>query len=103
MVWLIPRRVKGGEAGSGRMKHLEIRAKNLKHLQMGAIGPATREEIDKLGFRVEVVPERYIAESVVESLRGRVEVKRYLLARAKVARDVIPRELRKIGAHVVVV
>jgi uroporphyrinogen-III synthase len=40
---------------------------------------------------------------VVESLRGKVEGKRVLLARAKVARDVIPRELRNLGATVDVV
>jgi uroporphyrinogen-III synthase len=101
--WLILTSVNGVEALSARMKHLRIPAKNLKRLQIAAIGPATRQEIEKLVLRVEVVPQRYIAESVVESLRGRVEGKRVLLARAKVARDVIPRELRKIGAHVDVV
>jgi uroporphyrinogen-III synthase len=50
-----------------------------------------------------VVPEEYIAESVVKSLRKHVAGKRVLLARAKVARDVIPRELLKLGAKVDVV
>ena len=49
------------------------------------------------------MPREYVAESVVESLRGKVEGKRVLLARAKVARDVIPKELRKLGAQVDVV
>jgi uroporphyrinogen-III synthase len=44
-----------------------------------------------------------VAESVVRSLRRRVKQKRVLLVRAKVARDVIPRALRKAGAHVDVV
>jgi uroporphyrinogen-III synthase len=52
---------------------------------------------------VNVVPKEYVAESVVASLRRKVKGKRVLLARAKVARDVIPRELRKLGAHVDVV
>src|SRR5581483_12439174 len=55
------------------------------------------------GLRVAIVPKQYIAESVVESLRGKAENKRVLLARAKVARDVIPRELRNMGATVDVV
>jgi uroporphyrinogen-III synthase len=38
-----------------------------------------------------------VAESVVESLRGRTEGNRALLARAKVARDVLPNELKKAG------
>ena len=101
--WLILTSVNGVEAIAARMKRLRIPKKNLKHIQIAAIGPATREEIEKVGLKVAVVPQRYIAESVVESLRGKVEGKRVLLARAKVARDVIPRELRKMGASVDVV
>jgi uroporphyrinogen-III synthase len=53
--------------------------------------------------KVDVMPKEYVAESVVRSLKGKVKGKRVLLVRAKVARDVIPRELRKAGAHVEVV
>jgi uroporphyrinogen-III synthase len=101
--WLILTSVNGVEAVAARMERLRITQKNLKHLKIVAIGPATREEIEKLGLRVTVVPQRYIAESVVESLRGQVEGKRVLLARARVARDVIPRELRNMAARVDVV
>jgi uroporphyrinogen-III synthase/uroporphyrinogen III methyltransferase/synthase len=52
---------------------------------------------------VSIVPESYIAESLLESLRGKVEGKRVLLARAAVARDVIPDALRAAGATVDVV
>src|SRR5271157_5059517 len=45
----------------------------------------------------------YVAESVVAALHRRVKGKRVLLVRAKVARDVIPRELRQAGVHVDVV
>jgi uroporphyrinogen-III synthase len=101
--WLVLTSVNGVEAVAARMRRLRTSAKNLKHLKVAAIGPATREEIEKLGLRVAVVPQRYIAESVVECLRGKVEGERVLLARAKVTRDVIPRELRKMGAQVDVV
>ena len=53
------------------MKHLRVSPKQFKHLKIAAIGPATREEIENLGLKVDVVPQRYIAESVVESLRGK--------------------------------
>ena len=72
-------------------------------LRIAAIGPATRKSIEKHGCRVDVVPKEYIAESVVRSLRSKVRGKRVLLVRAKVARDVIPQELRKAGARVDVV
>src|SRR5207245_7660190 len=65
--------------------------------------PATKSEIEKLGLKVALVPEQYIAESVIERMGGKVEGKRVLLARDRVARDLITRELRKMGAQVDVV
>jgi uroporphyrinogen-III synthase len=101
--WLILTSVNGVDALAACMKRLRIGAQNLKHLQIAAIGPATRDAIEAIGLTVSVVPERYVAESVVDSLRGMARGKRMLLARAKVARDVIPRQLRKLGATVDVV
>jgi uroporphyrinogen-III synthase len=69
-------------------------------LRIAAIGPATKRAIEKHGAQVDVVPEEYVAESVVRSLKSKVKGKRVLLVRAKVARDVIPRELRSV-AHTV--
>ncbi|HTZ97224.1 MAG TPA: uroporphyrinogen-III synthase [Terriglobales bacterium] len=101
--WLILTSVNGVEAVWERMGRLRLTREALKHLKVTAIGPATKEAIEKRGVRVDVVPERYVAESVVASLREQVRGKRVLLARAKVARDVIPRELRELGARVDVV
>ncbi len=101
--WLILTSVNGVDAVWERLGKLRLTKKTLQHLKIAAIGPATREAIGKRGLRVHVVPKKYVAESVVASLRNRVKGKRVLLARAKVARDVIPRELRKLGAQVDVV
>lgn len=72
-------------------------------IRIAAIGPATKKAIEQRGAKVDVVPKEYVAESVVRSLKSKVKGKRILLVRAKVARDVIPRELRRAGAHVDVV
>jgi uroporphyrinogen-III synthase len=72
-------------------------------LRIAAIGPATKKAIEARGLQVDVVPKEYVAESVVRSLKKKVKGKRVLLVRAKVARDVIPLELRKAGAQVDVV
>jgi uroporphyrinogen-III synthase len=101
--WLILTSVNGVEAMWERMKKLRPTRKALAHLEIAAIGPATKKAIEKRGVRVDVVPEEYVAESVVKSLRRQVKGKRILLVRAKVARDVIPNELRKAGAVVDVV
>jgi uroporphyrinogen-III synthase len=71
--------------------------------RIAAIGPATKKAIEQHGMTVDVIPKEYVAESVVRSLKSKVKGKRVLLVRAKVARDVIPRELRRAGAHVDVV
>jgi uroporphyrinogen-III synthase len=101
--WLILTSVNGVDAMWDRLAKLRLTKRSLKHLKIAAIGPATKKAIEKRGVKVDVVPEEYVAESVVKSLRKQVKGKRVLLVRAKVARDVIPRELRRAGAVVDVV
>ena len=101
--WLILTSANGVDALFARMQTLGFGPEKLLHLNIAAIGPATREKIEEHGLPVDVVPEKYVAESVVEALWELVRGKRVLLVRAKVARDVIPEELRKAGARVHVV
>jgi len=101
--WLILTSVNGVDAMWERLAKLGLRPTSLKHLRIAAIGPATKKAIEQRGAKVDVVPKEYVAESVVRSLRKRAKGKRVLLVRAKVARDVIPQELRKAGAQVDVV
>jgi uroporphyrinogen-III synthase len=101
--WLILTSVNGVEALWDRLKKRRLTKKHLRHLKIAAIGPATKKAIEAHGLKVNVVPKQYVAEAVVRSLQKRVAGKRVLLARARVARDVIPRQLRKLGAHVDVV
>jgi uroporphyrinogen-III synthase len=101
--WLILTSVNGVDAMWERLAKLDLRPTRLKHLRIAAIGPATKKAIEQRGAKVDVVPKEYVAESVVRSLRKRAKGKRVLLVRAKVARDVIPQELRKAGAQVDVV
>jgi uroporphyrinogen-III synthase len=101
--WLILTSANGVTAMWQRAKVLRIRKPQFVELGIAAIGPATKKAIEKVGLHVDVVPEEYVAESVVSALRERVSGRRVLLVRAKVARDVIPRELRASGAEVDVV
>src|SRR5271170_7660300 len=101
--WLILTSANGVEAMWERVRKLRITRKNLEHLQIAAIGPATKKAIVKHGLKVKMVPEEYVAEAVVKKLRDKASGKRVVLIRAKVARDVIPEELRAAGAQVDVV
>ncbi len=110
--WLILTSVNGVEAMWKRLKKLRLTAPSKSSrssatgdgtLRIAAIGPATKKAIEQSGGPVHVVPKEYVAESVVRSLKSKVKGKRVLLVRAKVARDVIPTQLRNAGAHVDVV
>ncbi len=72
-------------------------------LKVACVGEATATAARKAGLDVSVVPEKFVAESLVESLAGHVNGKRILYAKAELARDVIPDALRAAGATVDVV
>lgn len=101
--WLILTSVNGVDALWTRLRAVDLTRKHLRHLRIAAIGPATKKAIVEHGLQVNVMPDEYVAESVVRRLRSQVKGQKILLVRAKVARDVIPRELRKAGAVVDVV
>lgn len=78
--------------------------RDLKDVRICAIGPATAATIEKLGIRVDVVPEEFISEGVVKEFEKlNLKGSRILLPRAEQARDVIPEGLTKLGAKVDVV
>jgi uroporphyrinogen III methyltransferase/synthase len=69
-----------------------------------AIGPATRKAIEDLHLKVDLMPEEYVAEGLIQAFAAEnLAGKKMLLPRAAVARDVIPIELAKLGAQVDVV
>jgi uroporphyrinogen III methyltransferase/synthase len=69
-----------------------------------AIGPATRDALERFHLKVDVVAEQYVAEGLLEALSGYdLAGARILIARAAVARDVLPNELTRRGAAVDVV
>lgn len=101
--WLILTSVNGVEALVERCRKQQLPVRRLNRLKIAAIGPATRQALEGYGLKVNAVPSEYVAEAVVSKLRDKVKGKRVLLVRAAVARDVIPRQLKKAGADVKVV
>jgi len=84
------------------IQNLDSRA--LHKIQIVAIGPATAEILATKGIKADFIPERYVAESIVQGMLSLgVKGKRILLPRALVARDVLPNELRAAGAIIDVV
>jgi uroporphyrinogen III methyltransferase/synthase len=77
-------------------------ARALAGATVAAIGPGTARALREHGIEADVVPERFVAEGLVEALED-VPVRRALIARAAEARDVLPEALRDRGAEVDVV
>ena len=73
--------------------------RDLAGVRIAAIGPETARAVRALHLHVDVMPEEFRAEGVIEAL-GEVKGKRVLLPRAAGAREILPRELEKRGASV---
>lgn len=87
-----------------RLKACGRDVRDLKGIKIGAIGPATALEFERSGIRVDYVPEEYRAEGLLEVLAKRdLAGKSFLIPRARLARDLVPRVLSERGARVEVV
>ena len=101
--WLIFTSVNGVRFFLDRLDRSPHDLRQLK-ASICAIGPATRQAIESLHLKVDLMPEQYVAESLVAAFAtSALGGKRILLPRAAVARDLIPTELAKRGAQVDVV
>jgi len=82
-----------------RLVEAGLDARALHGTRVAAIGPATARALRAHGVLADVLPDRAVAESLVDAL-GEQPVTRALIARARVARDVLPGALLQRGAEV---
>ena len=102
--WLIFTSANGVRKFMRRMAETGTDIRNLTGVKLCAIGPATAGELRECRLAVDKVPRAYVAEGLLEALANEpIEGRRFLIPRARVARDVLPEELRKRGAQVDVV
>lgn len=88
------------------LDRLDASARDLRSLRarVCTIGPATRRAIECLHLKTDLMPEEYVAESLVQAFSSiDLDGARVLIPRAAVARDVVPLELTKMGAQVDIV
>jgi len=102
--WLVFTSVNGVEAFVERLRHHDLDLRSVpRWAKVAAIGPATARSVEEAGLRVDVTPEEYRAEALIEALEGvSIAGARVLIPRAKVAREILPEKLRGAGAEVVV-
>jgi uroporphyrinogen III methyltransferase/synthase len=100
--WLIFTSPNGVEAFFQTFYRLYNDAREIGGVRIAAIGPATAAKLREYHLAVDLQPAEFVAEAVIDALQthGSVENQRILLARAEQARDVLPRELSRLGAIV---
>lgn len=101
--WLILTSANAVRAVAERAAALGLQLGQFSSLNVAAVGAATAAEVQKSGLTVTLTPESYVAESLVAALAGQIAGRRVLLARAAIARDVIPNAFREAGAEIDVV
>ena len=100
--WLIFTSVNGLGYLLYRLKQTGRDIRQLAGPKLCAIGSKTAEAVESVGMKVDLVPNEYRAEAIIEAI-GDVKGKKILIPRAKEAREILPEELGKMGATVDVV
>jgi uroporphyrinogen III methyltransferase/synthase len=99
--WLLFTSVNGVKYFFQRLEELGKDVRRLKDMKVGAIGPKTAEAVYAKGIKPDLMPDEYRAEAVVEAFKKEdAENLNILLPRAAKAREILPDELKKMGAHV---
>jgi uroporphyrinogen-III synthase len=101
--WLIVTSANAVRAIQERRAFLGLTAADFSHLKIAAIGSATTHALEEAGLSASITPKEYVAESLLESLTDQIKNDRVLIARAAIARDIIPEVLMRRGAQVEVV
>lgn len=102
--WIVFTSVNGVDAFIERLAHHDLDVRSIKReARIAAIGPATAARIRESGLKVDVIPDEFRAEGLLEEIpAGEIDGKKVLIPRAKVAREILPEKLREAGAEVVV-
>ena len=100
--WIIFTSQNGVDLFWAALRDMGLDARALAALRVAAVGPATAASLLEHGIAVDVTPERFVAEGVLEALAGRNDVMgtRVLYVAAEGARDVLPNGLTAMGARV---
>ena len=99
--WLVFTSVNGVAYFFERLFANGMDVRSLGQIKTASIGPATAAKLFSFGIKSDIIPDNYVAESVVAAFRNEpVKGKKILLPRAEKARPVLPVELKKMGADV---
>lgn len=89
-----------------RLERRGISPDRMNRASICAVGPSTAAHLANAGLKPALVPDKYVADGIIEALRkwygeaGALAGRRILLPRAKQARDLLPHILTNAGATV---
>ncbi len=99
--WVIFTSVNGVDCFFQRLRERGLDLRAFASARVAAIGSATAGRLARHGLRIDLVPEQFDAEGLLEKLAGEdLTGSRILIPRAETARDILPRTLRRQGAVV---
>jgi uroporphyrinogen III methyltransferase/synthase len=121
--WLIFTSSNGVKYFFRRFFELEIDIRELKGVKICAIGNKTASKIKKFGLKIDLIPEKFRAEGLIEAFKKEIRSKKselgsqsadsgstqnsglfrgikLLLPRAEVAREIFPEKVRELGGTI---
>jgi uroporphyrinogen III methyltransferase / synthase len=100
--WIVFTSANGASAFMDRLLSGPRDVRALAGAKLCAVGPGTASRLTRFGIKVDLVPDDHSADGVVAALKatGSLKGKRVLFAKADIARDTLPEELRSTGAQV---
>ncbi len=102
--WIVFTSANAVERFMDRCRSAGLSSDRLARPRIAAIGPATARSLEQEGLRASAIPSSHRAEGLIEALgRETLMGLEILLPRAAVAREILPSELRSLGARVDVV
>lgn len=102
--WLVFTSVNGVHPFIERLRQRGQDTRALSGLRICCIGPRTAEELNRYGLKADLVPAQFQAEGLIEAMTAAgISGQRVLIARAAVAREILPDQLRAASAEVHVV
>ncbi|MDA8079403.1 MAG: uroporphyrinogen-III C-methyltransferase [Nitrospiraceae bacterium] len=119
--WIIFTSANGVRCFFSRLRDRGVDIRELKGIKLCAIGAKTGAEISSLGLRVDLIPDEFNAEGLIETFlkeygvsmpskssssegsgqgKGPLAGVRFLLPRAEKAREIFPDEVRRLGGTI---
>jgi uroporphyrinogen III methyltransferase/synthase len=102
--WIIFTSARGVEAFIERLKTLQKDIRAIGTARIAAIGPATASALKEYALVVDAIPVEYRGEAIIEAIGvDKIRGARFLVPRAQVAREALPKMLLENGASEVIV